>query len=253
MYGLIGYPLSHSFSKDFFTRLFAEDNIKNAEYRNFPLTDIQEFSNLIDSNPNLQGLNVTIPYKEKIVSFLDEIDPEAREIGAVNTICFDYAVNKRKLKGYNTDVYGFSRSLREILTDNHQISNALILGTGGASKAVAFSLKQMNISFEFVSSSSKSDLNYDNLTREIIQGCQLIVNTSPIGTYPKIEECPAIPYNFLTPSHILFDLVYNPAFTLFLRKGKDYGARVSNGLKMLEYQALKSWEIWNEGVMSYKL
>ncbi len=245
MYGLIGYPLSHSFSKEFFTKKFAAEQIQNTEYHNFPLTDINEFPGLIKSLPELQGLNVTIPYKEKIIPYLDLVDPVAAEIGAVNTIRFETDGKKKILKGYNSDTYGFRRSLEEILPVNMKIEKALILGTGGASKAVAWVLKQMTIPFDFVSASSKSALAYTDLTEEIIGNCQLIVNTSPLGTYPKILECPAIPYDFINESHVLFDLVYNPALTLFLKKGQKQGAKISNGLKMLEYQALKSWEIWN--------
>jgi shikimate dehydrogenase len=247
MYGLIGYPLSHSFSKDFFTGKFAEEQIRNTEYNNFPLKEIAEFPELIRSHTDLKGLNVTIPYKEKIISFLDKLDPVATEIGAVNTISFHFEGKKRILTGYNTDAYGFRRSLEEILPAYPKITKALILGTGGASKAVAYSLKQMNIPFEFVSSSSKSALDYENLTKEIIAKTGLIVNTTPLGTFPKTSECPPIPYEFVNETHILFDLVYNPSLTLFLKKGQEQGSVVCNGLKMLEYQAIKSWEIWNRG------
>jgi len=245
IYGLIGYPLSHSFSKDFFTRKFAEEKISNTAYQNFPINDIQEFPGLLASNPGLRGLNVTIPYKEKIIPFLDRIDPVAAEIGAVNAIKFSSDGNNKILTGYNTDAFGFRTSLEEILPPNQKIENALILGTGGASKAIAYSLKQMNIRFEFVSSSSKSALGYESLTREIIENCGLIVNTSPLGTFPNVHECPAIPYGFMNEKHILFDLVYNPALTIFLQKGLEQGATICNGLKMLEYQALKAWAIWN--------
>ena len=244
MYGLIGYPLSHSFSKDFFTRKFADENLQAVEYRNFPLENIDEFRSLIDTQPDLQGLNVTIPYKEKIIAFLDEIDPVAAEIGAVNTIKFIGAGESRILRGFNTDAYGFARSLQETLKNKQSVQQALILGTGGASKAVAYSLKKMGIPYAFVSSSSKSSLGYDSLTHDLIQNCKLIVNTTPLGMYPKILDCPAIPYEFLGKDHVLFDLVYNPAITKFLQNGIDRGAVTCNGLKMLEYQALKAWEIW---------
>ncbi len=245
MYGLIGYPLSHSFSKDFFTKKFAAENIQNTVYQNFPISGINQFRTLIDSNPNLKGLNVTIPYKEKIIPFLDSVDPTAAAIGAVNTIKFENTGKGRYLKGYNTDVWGFRRSLEEIKPPRMEISRAVILGTGGASKAIAWVLKEMNIAFEFVSTSSGTALKYGQLNKKIISDCQLIVNTSPLGTFPDVSQCPDIPYEYLTGSHLLFDLVYNPALTLFLRKGQERGANTSNGLKMLEYQALKSWEIWN--------
>jgi shikimate dehydrogenase len=246
MYGLIGYPLSHSFSKEFFTRKFADERILNEEYLNFPLRDILEFPELIHSRPELKGLNVTIPYKEKIIPFLNELDPISSEIGAVNTIRIESSGKTKFLRGFNTDTYGFRRSLEETITDKLKISRALILGTGGASKAVAYTLKQMNIEFSFVSSSSTTALSYDSLDKDIIRSCGLIVNTSPLGMYPNIMECPVIPYEYLTESHLLFDLIYNPALTSFLKKGQERGAIICNGLKMLEYQALKSWEIWNE-------
>jgi len=196
---------------------------------------------------NLFGLCTVKPFNVNINHFLDSLDPEASEIGAVNTIRFDTAGNRKILKGFNTDAYGFRRSLEEIVPKGFKLSKALILGTGGASKAVAYTLKQMNIEFEFVSSSAKSSLSYTSLNDKIISGCQLIVNTSPLGTFPNINECPAIPYEYLNSSHILFDLVYNPAQTLFLKNGSEMGALTLNGLKMLEYQASKSWEIWNMG------
>jgi shikimate dehydrogenase len=245
MYGLIGYPLTHSFSKDFFTRKFSDEKIKDAGYQNFPLKNILDFPALINANQDLQGLNVTIPYKEQIIPYLNEIDPVAAEIGAVNTIRFENKGKTKSLTGYNTDVHGFRRSLEEILPADLIISKVLILGTGGASKAVAYSLKQMNIHFDFVSSSSKSSLSYEALNKDIIENCNLIVNTSPLGTFPNVSGCPDIPYKYLNNRHILFDLVYNPSLTLFLQKGREKGATICNGLKMLEYQALKSWDIWN--------
>jgi shikimate dehydrogenase len=244
MYGLIGYPLSHSFSKDFFTRKFQDEKISNAEYRNFPIENINDFADLIRNSPEIQGLNVTIPFKEKIIPFLNELDAVAKEIGAVNTIRFENKGEKTLLKGFNTDAYGFRKSLEETIPANKSITKALILGTGGASKAIAYSLKQMKISFEFVSSSSKSAYSYDNLSNQIIENCNLIVNTTPLGTFPNVDGYPDIPYKAVNETHILFDLVYNPALSTFLRKGQESGAIICNGLKMLEYQALKAWEIW---------
>jgi shikimate dehydrogenase len=246
MYGLIGYPLSHSFSKEFFTKKFDAEQIQNVGYDNFPIQSINDFPQLIKSIPELKGLNVTIPYKEKIIPFLDVLDPVAAEIGAVNTIRFEKDNQKTVLKGFNTDTYGFRRSLEEIIPPELKVEKALILGTGGASKAVAWVLKQMSISYHFVSTSSKSALAYHELTPEIIKNCQLIVNTSPLGTFPNILEYPQLPYEYMNRSHVLFDLVYNPALTMFLKKGQEQGVTISNGLKMLEYQALKAWEIWNQ-------
>lgn len=245
MFGLIGYPLGHSFSKDFFTKKFLREQIIDEEYKNFPIKDILEFPSVVEENPNLKGLNVTIPYKEKIIPFLHQIDPVASEIGAVNTIRFYLEGNKRLMIGYNTDSYGFNRSLDEILPNGLNINSALILGTGGASKAIAYSLKKRDIPFLFVSRGANSSLNYSGLSPEIIRNNQLIINTTPVGMYPNVNEFPDIPYEFLTSSHILFDLVYNPYLTQFLAKGQEQGATICNGLKMLEYQALKSWEIWN--------
>jgi shikimate dehydrogenase len=245
MYGLIGYPLGHSFSKEFFTKKFASEKIRKAEYQNFPLQDIKEFPGFIKSMPQLQGLNVTIPYKEKIMPYLHFIDPVAAEIGAVNTIRFDKEGKQVILHGFNTDNYGFRRSLEEIIPVNLKIKKALILGTGGASKAVAWVLNRMGVEYQYVSTSSKSALAYNDLNRNIIGNCQLIVNSSPLGTFPNVSEFPAIPYEYINEAHVLFDLVYNPALTVFLKKGMEQGATISNGLKMLEYQALKSWEIWN--------
>ncbi len=245
MYGLIGYPLSHSFSKDFFTKKFSNENITGESYHNFPIKSILEFPELIESQPLLKGLNVTIPYKEKILPFLNYIDPDAAEVGAVNTIRFSFDGKKRILSGYNTDTYGFARSLAEILDHGVKVNKALILGTGGASKAVAWSLQKMNIRFEFVSTSSQSAISYIALDRKIIENYELIINTTPLGTFPDIMNCPAIPYDFISEKHILFDLVYNPPLSMFLKKGQERGAIISNGFKMLEYQAVKSWEIWN--------
>ncbi|MCB9000048.1 MAG: shikimate dehydrogenase [Bacteroidales bacterium] len=244
MYGLIGYPLSHSFSRSFFTEKFEKENISQ-EYLNFPLRDIQEFPGLIKNHQELQGLNVTIPYKEKIIPFLDELDTVASEILAVNTIKCIRSHDKIILKGYNTDVYGFRKSLEETIPQGRSLTRALILGTGGASKAVAYVLKSLGINFDFVSTRSRQAYSYEDLSDKIMDKCQLIVNTTPLGTFPDTDQCPDIPYHLLHPDHILFDLIYNPSLSLFLKKGKERGATISNGLKMLEYQALKSWEIWN--------
>jgi len=222
-----------------------DEQITNAEYHNYPISSILDFPGLIAAHPQLKGLNVTIPYKEKIIPFLDRIDPDASEIGAVNTIHFEHEGNRRILTGFNTDTYGFRRSLEEILIPGMKISSALILGTGGASKAVAWTLKRMNISYKFVSTSSVDAISYLALDRETIMNCELIINPTPLGTFPDISNYPAIPYDLISEKHILFDLVYNPPLTLFLKKGQERGALICNGFKMLEYQAIKSWEIWN--------
>lgn len=241
-FGLIGFPLSHSFSKGFFAEKFLRENIQDCEYMNFPIDSITKFPEIISSNPDLCGLNVTIPYKEQLNPFLDEIDLTAKRIGAVNTIKFIKSKEKQILKGFNTDIYGFSEALREIMPE--KAGKALILGTGGASKAVAFSLDQMGIRYRFVSR-KQGYLSYDNLDKSIIIQHKLIINTTPLGTFPDVDAYPDIPFNYLSSSHILFDLIYNPAETLFLKKGREQGARILNGLRMLHLQAEKSWEIWN--------
>jgi shikimate dehydrogenase len=241
-FGLIGYPLSHSFSKGYFTEKFLRENLSDCEYLNFPIDSITKFPEILLKNPELCGLNVTIPYKEQLFPFLDEIDPEAKRIGAINTIKFIQGERKKILKGFNTDVYGFSASLMEIMAE--KIDNALILGTGGASKAVAYSLDELGIKYNFVSR-KPGHLSYGNIDKRTILEHRLIINTTPLGTFPDVDNCPGIPYDFLSSSHILFDLIYNPAETVFLRKGREKGATTINGLRMLHLQAEKSWEIWN--------
>ena len=239
-YGLIGYPLSHSFSKGYFAEKFAKENIVDCKYDVFPLEKIEDFVELCNDKKNLIGLNVTIPYKEKIIPFLDELDETAANIGAVNTIKFS---NGKKI-GYNSDAYGFEMSLKPLLKSHH--TQALILGTGGASKAVEYVLKKLGIAFQYVSR-TKNDkaISYEELNESIIQHSKLIINTTPIGMYPNIDTAPDIPYNVLTEKHLLYDLVYNPEETLFLKKGKEKGAQTKNGLEMLYLQAERSWEIWN--------
>lgn len=239
-FGLIGYPLSHSFSQKYFTEKFENEHIGGCRYDNFPLTEINEFKDLI-SNNDLTGLNVTIPYKQVVMPFLDSVEDEAAAIGAVNTIQF----RNGKLKGYNTDVYGFVESLMPFILERSDLK-ALILGTGGASKAVAYGLKKMHIQYQFVSRTERENtITYDALTPELVKQNQLIVNTTPLGMYPNVDEAPKIPYNGITDEHILYDLVYNPVETLFLLKGKEKGAEIKNGLEMLHLQAEKAWEIWN--------
>ncbi len=246
-YGLIGFPLKHSFSAKFFTEKFMRENI-DAEYLNFELEDILDIRRVILFNQHLKGLNVTIPYKEKVIPFLHDISPEAERIGAVNVIRIERKPGDMyyyKLTGYNTDYTGFKNSLNPILkTDVHR--KALILGTGGASKAVAQALKDLNIDWTYVSRSKGDNrLTYNELTSAIILDHKLIVNASPVGTFPDVDNCPDIPYQYLTTGHLLYDLVYNPETTLFLKKGKEQGAVIKNGKEMLELQALAAWEIWN--------
>lgn len=239
-YGLIGYPLSHSFSKGYFAQKFLNENINDSQYDIFPLENINDFKQLIETQKKLKGLNVTIPYKEKIIPFLDELDIEAKTIRAVNTIKF---INGKKI-GYNTDCYGFEMSLMPLLKSHH--THALILGSGGASKAVEYVLKKLGIAFQYVSrTKSENAITYDELNTFNIQHSTLIINTTPIGMYPNIDAEPNLPYQFITSKHLLYDLVYNPAETLFLKNGKENGAQTKNGLEMLHLQAERSWQIWN--------
>jgi len=241
-FGLIGRNISYSFSKQYFTQKFENQNL-DCSYNNFDLKEIIEFLNILSTHPKLKGLNVTIPYKEEIIPFLDKLSKNAKKIGAVNTI----KIKKNgKIKGYNTDFYGFKKSLEPLLKPHHK--KALILGTGGASKAVAFALKKLEISYSFVSRkhSNRAHFIYSNLSKQIVNSHQIIINCTPLGTYPDVDVCPDFPYEHLSNKHLLFDLIYNPAETLFLKKGKQQGVQIINGLQMLELQAEKAWEIWNK-------
>lgn len=242
IYGLIGYPLGHSFSKKYFTEKFELIGIADSNaYELFELADIQAFPELIKSQPELRGLNVTIPHKQAVMPFLDGLDASAEKVGAVNVIKIGEG---GKLIGYNSDYYGFKLSLEEFLPTNVPLK-ALVLGYGGAAKAVVAALEDLSIPYKIVSRTKSADtLGYEDLAKEI-DNYQLIINSSPVGTYPKAEHCPDIPYEKLTPSHYLYDLVYNPVQTLFLQKGEAQGAKTHNGLKMLHLQAEKAWEIWN--------
>jgi len=249
-YGLIGYPLAHSFSAKFFSDKFKRENI-NAEYLNFEIEDILEIRRVILFNQNLKGLNVTIPYKEKVIPFLHKLSPEAQNIGAVNTIKVNRTSGDMyfyELIGHNTDYIGFKNSLLPLLkSETH--NKALILGTGGASKAVIQALNDINIGFLNVSRSrlnneQKNVIEYSELTKEIISSHTIIINTTPLGTFPNVNSSPDIPYSMLTAKHLLYDLVYNPEETLFLSKGKEQGASIKNGKEMLKLQALASWNIW---------
>ena len=245
-FGLIGYPLTHSFSAGYFARKFENEQINDAVYENFSIESIDQFPGLLKHHPDLAGLNVTIPYKEKVIPFLDELNETASAVGAVNTIKFVKNSNgKVWLEGYNTDVYGFETSINPFLTSQHK--NALILGTGGASKAIKYILNKKGI--RFVSASieelKENEIRYEDINKDLISSHLLIINATPLGTYPKVDTCPSIPYEYITANHILYDLVYNPEETLFLKKGKAQGAKTTNGLKMLHLQAEKAWEIWN--------
>ncbi|MCO6501117.1 MAG: shikimate dehydrogenase [Vicingus serpentipes] len=243
-YGLIGYPLSHSFSANYFAKKFEKENIKGCAYQAYEIDSIEKLSELIKSVPNLIGLNVTIPYKQDVFKYLSSVDEVAKNIGAVNTIKIDQ--KNQEIKGYNTDYYGFKQSLKPFLENNHQ--RALILGTGGASKAVYYVLKELNIDCIFVSRNPTNDneVAYEDVNEHVIRHHQLIVNTTPIGMYPKVDAKPELPYQYLTTQHLLYDLVYNPLETAFLKEGKKKGCITINGLDMLQLQAEKSWEIWNK-------
>lgn len=242
-YGLIGYPLGHSFSKNFFNEKFENEDI-NAQYLNFELPSIDSLPEIIDMNPELKGLNVTIPYKEKVISFLDYISPEARAIGAVNVIRVTHKGKNVVLRGYNSDVIGFTKSIEPLLERFHR--KALILGTGGASKAVNYGLKSLGLETVFVSRFKRpGTIQYEEITPEVIKEYNVIVNCTPVGMYPKVETCPRLPYEAMDSHTLLYDLIYNPDETLFLHNGAIHGATVKNGLEMLLLQAFASWEFWN--------
>jgi len=246
LYGLIGNPLTHSFSRKYFEDKFQKESIQHVGYMNFPLDNINLLPSLLMENPTMAGLNVTIPYKKSVLEFIDILDETAGEIGAVNTIKINRSGGKVILAGYNTDTYGFKQSLIPFLTRNEK--KALILGTGGASEAVRYVLNDLGIEPLLVTRNpgSENQLKYEDLDHWIINDCQIIINTTPVGMYPDSENCPAIPYKALTDSHLLYDLIYNPELSRFLRKGREAGATIVNGMKMLEFQAERSWEIWNE-------
>ena len=243
-YGLIGYPLGHSFSISYFNQKFADEGI-NAKYENYEIASIDELTEILDSTPELRGLNVTIPYKEKVIPFLDSISPEARAIGAVNVIRVTHEKNKTILKGFNSDVIGFTQSI-EPMIDKKWHKKALILGTGGASKAICYGLKSLGIEPVFVSRYERPDtIQYEKVTPEVVKEYNVIVNCTPLGMYPNTDVCPKLPYEAMDNHTILYDLIYNPDQTLFMRKGEEYGAEVKNGLEMLLLQAFASWEFWH--------
>ena len=242
-YGLIGYPLGHSFSKNYFNEKFENENI-DAEYINFEIPTIDALPEVLATNPELRGLNVTIPYKEKVISFLDAVSPEARAIGAINVIKVEHKGNETILKGYNSDVIGFTKSIAPLLKRHNK--KALILGTGGASKAIDYGLKSLGLETVKVSRYERpGTIQYSKITPEIIKEYNVIVNCTPCGMYPNIEECPELPYEAMTEKNILYDLIYNPDQTKFMKLGAKQGATVKNGLEMLLLQACASWEFWN--------
>ncbi|WP_420552690.1 shikimate dehydrogenase family protein [Tenacibaculum aiptasiae] len=244
LFALVGRNISYSFSKGYFTKKFEDLKLEKNEYVNFDIQTIKELPQKIKENKNnLKGMNVTIPYKLEVFNYLDKIDKKALRVGAVNTIRIS---KKGKLKGFNTDVYGFKKSLKPLLEEHHK--KALILGTGGASKAIAYVLEELGVKYKFVSRSpeGKKEISYNDLSKGIIEAYQIIVNCTPLGTYPNIDDCPNIPYENITSKHLLYDLIYNPSETTFLKKGKEKGAIIKNGLEMLEQQAEKAWRIWNK-------
>ena len=242
-YGLIGYPLAHSFSISYFNEKFESEGI-DAVYENFEIPQIDDVKEIIDSNPDLKGLNVTIPYKQQVLKYIKELSPEAKAIGAVNVIRIEHKGNKTVLKGFNSDVIGFTKSIEPILNTYHK--KALILGTGGAAKAVQYGLQSLGIETLLVSRTKKKNvITYEEVTADIVREYNVIVNCTPVGMYPHIDECPKLPYEAMDSHTLLYDLLYNPDETKFLRLGAERGATVKNGLEMLLLQAFVSWEIWN--------
>ncbi len=240
--GLLGKDISYSFSRTYFKKKFENENIKNMSYENFDIENIDLFPSIIKNTKGLKGLNVTIPYKEQVIPFLDKVNKKAKAIGAVNTIRI---TKTGKLVGYNTDCYGFKKTLKPFIKSHHK--KALILGTGGASKAIAYTLDEMGITYQYVSRklSDGVGFSYETLTEDDISDNQIIINATPLGTFPNIEDCPNIPYHAINEKHILFDLIYNPEETKFLKLGNKNRATTINGFLMLEFQAEKAWSIWN--------
>lgn len=248
LFGLIGFPLSHSFSAAYFAEKFRQQGITDARYDLYPISDINQLKNLINDNHELIGLNVTIPYKQQVLPFLSESDEAVRETGATNTIKIVREGPEPVVIGYNTDVYGFAGSLKPLITSPPGNKKALVLGTGGASRAVEWVLKRLGFVVIQVSRkpSRQGQISYEQISAALMEETKIIVNTSPLGMYPVVDDFPRIPYRYVTPEHILYDLIYNPEETVFLKKGKERGAVIKNGLQMLQLQADKSWEIWNK-------
>jgi shikimate dehydrogenase len=243
-FGLIGFPLNHSFSPAYFTQKFQDAGI-DALYKAFPIKNIEQLNTLLNQHKELEGLNVTIPYKSAVIPFLHKLSLEAQEIGAVNCIKIEQKNNQTYLIGYNTDAIGFEKSLIPLLQAQH--TKALILGNGGAAKAISYVLKKLNITFNYVvrNATTANEINFNDVNRQIIKEHCLIINTTPLGTFPDITTCPDIPYESLDETHLLYDLVYNPEESLFLKKGKAQKAHIKNGYEMLLLQADASWDIWN--------
>lgn len=241
IFGLVGRNIDYSFSVTYFLEKFTNEKTEDVVYKNFDIPDITYFPQIIKKNKGIKGLNVTIPYKEEVVPYLDKLSRKAEEIGAVNCIKI---TKKGNLKGYNTDVYGFKKSLLPLLKPHHK--KALILGTGGASKAIAYVLEKLEIEYKYVSRTPQPDhFSYSDISKTIMEEYTLIINCTPLGTFPNTDQCPEIDYNYFSEKHIAFDLIYNPSETKFLRLAKEKGATIQNGYDMLVYQAEKSWEIWN--------
>tara|TARA_B110000003_G_scaffold235095_1_gene239085 strand:- start:5837 stop:6601 length:765 start_codon:yes stop_codon:yes gene_type:complete len=244
IFGLVGKNISYSFSKGYFLNKFIKHKLDNHLYLNFDIENIEDLLGVINKyKTSIKGLNITIPYKQSIFKYLDKIDKTAKKIGAVNTVGF---TDNGELKGYNSDVFGFKNSLVPLLQKHH--TNALILGTGGASNAVSFVLEELGLKYYKVSRApkQKEQISYSEINKELIRETTIIINCSPVGTFPNIEDKPLLPYQFITNNHLLYDLIYNPEETSFLAEGKKHGAQIKNGLEMLELQAEESWRIWNK-------
>lgn len=243
--GLIGYPLGHSFSKKYYLNKFEKEGIADINYDLYPVEDLNDFRSIYENDQQFSGFNVTIPHKRNVMELLDELSDEATAINAVNCVTIQRENGKTRLKGFNTDAYGFEHSLHPLLTEKHQ--TALVFGNGGAAQAVYYSLKKLNISYQIVSRNKDTgDLTYDELNEKIIAENKLLINCSPVGTFPDTDQCPQIPYDGIGDEHLLYDLIYNPEETLFLKKGRERGAAIKNGHEMLILQAERNWAIWNE-------
>lgn len=241
IFGLIGKNINYSFSAAYFSEKFQKESITDALYKNFDIPEVTYFLQILKKHKDLKGLNVTIPYKQEIIPYLDKLSRKAEEVGAVNTI---KVTKKGKLKGYNTDVYGFKKSLKPLLKPHHK--KALVLGTGGASRAVIYVLEKLGLEYKIVSRNPiENQLSYDAISQEVMQEYTIVINCTPLGTSPNTKQCPELNYDYFTDQHLAFDLIYNPAETAFLRKAKQQGATIQNGYQMLMYQAEKAWEIWN--------
>lgn len=242
IFGLIGRNINYSFSVTYFSDKFQKESITDCLYKNFDIPDVTYFLQIFKKHKDLKGLNVTIPYKQEIIPYLDKLSRKAEEVGAVNTIKI---TKKGLLKGYNTDVYGFKKSLKPLLKPHHK--KALVLGTGGASKAVIYVLEKLGLEYKIVSRNPEvNQFSYSDITQEVMQEYTLVINCTPLGTFPNIDPCPELNYEYFTDKHLAFDLIYNPAETTFLKRAKQQGASIQNGYQMLVFQAEKAWEIWNK-------